>query len=168
MLICSVSCKDETNHLLIIQAKWGPPGAERGHGLLPWGGRGEKALGDFLHLQYRGDQSVTLHYVSLRKMNQPRASHTDTRATVYCKQILFMKTDISQRQKTGAIKSVCQSLKSGFCKINLIVHFISYWNYYNQQKSLRNIQLKIKWNVIQRKWPTQTYKPWAFWPSQAL
>lgn len=83
-------------------------------------------------------------------MNQPRASHTDTRATVYCKQILFMKTDISQRQKTGAIKSVCQSLKSGFCKINLIVHFISYWNYYNEQKSLRNIQLQIKWNVIHR------------------
>lgn len=86
--------------------------------------RGETALGDFPHLQYR-DQSVTLHYVSSTEMNQPQASHDDIRATVYCKQILFMKTDTSQRQRTGAIKSVCQPLKSGFCKINLIVRFIS-------------------------------------------
>lgn len=125
MLICSVSCKDETNHLLVIQAKWRPPGTKRGHGLIPLGVRREEDLRDFPHLQYR-DQSITLHYVKLRKMNQPWASHTDIRATVYCKQILFMRTDISQRQKTGAINSVCQSLKSGFCKINLIVCFISY------------------------------------------
>lgn len=125
MLICSVSCKDETNHLLIIQAKWRPPGAERGDGLIPLGVRGEKGLGDFPHLQLEGDPSVTLHYVRWRKMNWPWASRTDTRATVYCKQILFMKTEISQRHKTGAIKSACQSLKSGFCKINLIVYFIS-------------------------------------------
>lgn len=57
MLICSVSCKDETNHLLIIQAKWGPPGAERGHGLIALRVRGEKALGDFPHLQHRGPVS---------------------------------------------------------------------------------------------------------------
>ena len=96
------------------------------------------------------DQAVTSHYVRQRKMNQSRPSHPDTRATVYCKQILFMKTDLSQRQKTGAINSVCQSLKSGFCNINLIVHFISYWKCYNQQKSPRNIQSKIKWNLILR------------------
>lgn len=93
--------------------------------MIPLGVRREEDLRDFPHLQYR-DQSITLHYVKLRKMNQPWASHTDIRATVYCKQILFMRTDISQRQKTGAINSVCQSLKSGFCKINLIVCFISY------------------------------------------
>lgn len=57
MLICSVSCKDETNHLLIIQAKWRPPEAERGHGLIALGMRGGKALGDLPHLQYRGPVS---------------------------------------------------------------------------------------------------------------
>lgn len=125
--------------------------------------RGERREGsERLSSSESRDQAVTLHYVRWRKMNQPWASQPDTRATVYCKQILFMKTDLSQRQKTGAINSVCQSLKSGFCKINLIVHFISYWKYYNQQKSLRNIQSKIKWNLIHReKWPTQTHKPWG-------
>lgn len=64
MLICSVSCKDETNHLLIIQAKWRPPEAERGHGLIPLGMRREKALGDFPHLQYRGPASQSLSIMS--------------------------------------------------------------------------------------------------------
>lgn len=95
--------------------------------------RGERreGSGGLSSSDYR-DQAVTLHHVRSRKMNQPWASLTDTRATVYCKQIFFMNTDLSQRQKTGAIKTVCQSLKSGFCKINLIVHIISYWKYYNQ------------------------------------
>lgn len=90
-------------------------------------GEEEEGLGDFLYLLCRGP--VTLHYVKWRRMNQPWASHPDIRATVYCKQILVMKTDISQKQKTGVIKSVCQSLRSGFCKINLMVHFISYRKY---------------------------------------
>lgn len=84
----------------------------------PWfdsfGLRGGKLWETFL-ICSTGDRSVTSHYVSSKKMNQPRASHIDTRATVYCRQILFIKTDIAQRQKTGAIRSVCQPLKSGFC-----------------------------------------------------
>lgn len=123
--------------------------SREGPWLDPSGVRGEKVWEAFLVCS-TGARSVTLHYVSSKKMNQPRASHIDTRATAYCRQILFIKTDIFQRQKTGAIKSVCQPLKSGFCKTNLIVHAISDWNYYSQQKSPRNIQLKIKWNVIHR------------------
>lgn len=60
MLICSVSCKDETNHLLIIQAKWRPPGAERGHGLIPLGVRGEAALGGFPHQSNGTGQSLCI------------------------------------------------------------------------------------------------------------
>lgn len=35
-------------------AKWRPPKAERGHGLIPLGVRGKKDLGDFPLVQYRG------------------------------------------------------------------------------------------------------------------
>ena len=65
MLICPVSCKDETNHLLIIQAKWGPPGAERGQGLTPLGVGGEEALGGFPH--QRNGIRQSLHIMSDRE-----------------------------------------------------------------------------------------------------
>lgn len=69
-----------------------------GNGSTPLGVRGEKGLGHFSSSAWRGNPSVTWHYVRWRKMNQPWASHTDTRATVDCKQILLMKTDFPEAE----------------------------------------------------------------------
>lgn len=126
MLIRSVSCKDETNHLPIIQAKWKPPGAKNAMTCFLSEEEGRRLWVTFLISQCR-DQTVTLQNVRLRKMNQAWTPSTDTTATIYLEQILFVKIDIPQKQKTGAINSVCQTLKSGFCKINLIIRFIASW-----------------------------------------
>lgn len=140
--------------------------SREGHGLIPLGWE-ERRLWETFLICSTGDWSVILHYVSSRKMNQPWASHTDTTDTVYCKQILFIKTDISQRQKTGAIKSVCQSLKSGFCKNkpNSTFYLLLKLLLPTEISKKHSTEDKMKCNS-QRKWPTQTHKP--VFLSQAL